>query len=43
MHVQDGKGNTVLHLAAKSGNVELFMLLIDKGADIYKQNKIGSS
>lgn len=34
-------GNTVLHIAAKNKNIELFKFAVDKGANLSKKNKSG--
>ena len=39
----DTSGLTPIQLAAKTGNVELFKLLLLDGADLYQKNKDGMS
>jgi ankyrin repeat protein len=42
-NLQDAKGNTALHLAAKNGRPEVIPLLIGHGAAIDSQNKSGDT
>ena len=39
----DQNGNTLLYLAAENGEKEIAELLIEKGADVNKENKAGST
>ncbi|NEY79493.1 ankyrin repeat domain-containing protein [Klebsiella pneumoniae] len=41
--IQNTSGLTPIQLAAKTGNVELFKLLLLDGADLYQKNKDGMS
>lgn len=43
VNVQDGDGDTPLHGAAQSGNVEIISLLLDKGANPNAKNKLGGT
>ena len=41
--MQDADGDTALHGAAESGNIEIINLLLTKGADIELKNKAGGT
>lgn len=41
--LQDKDGDTALHGAAETGNVEILRMLLDKGADINAKNKQGGT
>lgn len=43
INMQDGDGDTALHGAAQTGNVEIMRLLLDKGANVNAKNKQGGT
>jgi ankyrin repeat protein len=41
IHLKDKNGQTALHFSAISGNISLFLRLIDKGLNIEERDKLG--
>ena len=41
IHLKDKNGQTALHYSAMSGNICLFLRLIDKGLDIEEKDRLG--
>ena len=41
MHLTNKRGDTVLHVAAKRGHVNMMLLLIQNGADMKRKNYSG--
>ena len=41
MHLTNKRGDTVLHVAAKRGHVNMMLLLIQNGADMRRRNHSG--
>ena len=43
LYSKDKSGNTCLHLAGISGNLDIFFYLVSKGCDLQQKNKLGKT